>query len=501
MSLNPYSMYVRIAVIVRISTHSIEADFTFIDGEDSDINIYRGETLFGTANPGEDLIPSASVVGKGDRVAVIVHAGPKYFIVSKLDRFEYNNNNRVAAYPFDVINKCLGGLCIGCEYNPNAYSYADFYIPMVEATDLAEEIPERIVRLENNNPDPDLNRISDRLFKILHSYGQNNMSTTEVNQPSYPWEKLGGGPMTSAPININGITKQGLNINHIPFIEHLPFADANFVNNLSAYSTTQTSLDKDPVHPDYNTIDKIKYEHPTIIHFDDTDPEWVVMIAVYPAWVTAPYIKILEVPVYGWSERARNDDEDTTLVILDSDRVGYIRNSLVRELKTITRSWIDWNLFGSDGLYSEYLHRSPVFTAKRLTPVMWTFCISDGYAYHNDPNVYLVNKLKRLYGTVTRTIAEAPTTNGSPYDYTISNDDPLSAYTDIQTYYYLDWHYWDNGGGDEGTTWYPNDSVKDQVSIIYTDGVNELTKKIDFACDLTGTFSDNPVRSGRVKWG
>lgn len=505
MALNPFNMYVRIAEVLRVSTHSIEADIIFIDGEETDTTIYRGFTIFGTANPGEDLVPSAAVVGKGDRVAVIA-SGQDYYITTKLDRFEYNNSNRAASYPFDVINKCLGGLCLGCEYNPGAYSYADFYVP--EETVIDEEteeeivVPERFIRLENNNPDPNLNRIADRLFRLLQSAGQNNISFVEVDDVSYPWEKLGGGPMTAAPVNVNDITVQGIHINNIPFIEDIPFGDDNYVGNLSIYSPTLTSLDKASVHPDVAAnVDRIQYDHPTVLYFDDTDPEWVVLITVYPAWSTAPYIKFLEVPVYGWSERARNDDEDTTMVILDSDRVCYITNSMVRELKTITRNWIDWNLFGSSWLYSETLHRSPVFTAKRLNPNMWGFCISDGYPYHNDPNVYSVNELKRIYGSVERILADAPTTNGSPYDYEINNDDPLAGSTNIQTYYYLDYHYWDDGAGDEGTTWYPNASVDDQISIIYTDSVNELTKKVDFACDLTGTFTTNPVRTGRVKWG
>jgi hypothetical protein len=506
MPLNPFSMFVRIAKVLRVSTHSIEADFIFIDGEEDDTTIYRGEVIFGTANPGEDYIPSAAIVGKGDRVAVIVHAGPRYFITTKLDRFEYNNSNRTASYPFDIINKCLSGLCLGCEYNSGAYSYADFYIPeeiIIDEETLEEIIiPERIVRLENNNPDPDLNRISDRLFYYLSTHGQNNISFANVDTPTWPWEKLGGGPMTSAPININGIVKQGRLINHLPYVVDIPFSDTNFVGNLSAYSSTLTSLDKASVHPEVgDTLGRIQYDHFTVINFDDPDPEWVVIIAVYPAWSTAPYIKILEVPIYGWSERARNDDEDTELVINDLDLVNYITNDKVRELETITRSWIDWNLFGSNDLYSETLNRCPVFTAKRLEADLWAFCITDGYPYHNDPNVYSVNEIKRLYGSVKRVLATEPTTNGSPYDYEINHDNPNDASTNIQTYYYLDYHYWDDAAGDEGTTWYPNYTVDDQISIVYTDGINELTKKVDFDCDLTGVFTDNPVRSGRVKWG
>jgi len=503
MPLNPFSMYVRIARIERVSTVSIEADFVFIDGEETDTTLYRGETLFGTINPGVDLIPSASVVGKGDRVAVIVHAGPRYFIVSKLDRFEYNNSNRAAAYPLDVINKCLGGLCLGCEYIPNSYSYADFYIPEEEVwneeTQEMEIIPERIVRLENNAPNPDTNRIADRLFYFLHSHGQNNISFVEVDDENYPWEKLGGGPMTAAPIKVNGTIKQGRLINHLPFIVDIPFGDDNYVGNLSAYSTTLTSLDKASVHPDVAaTINRIQFDHFTVIHFDDDDPEWVVLIGVYPAWSMAPYIKILEVPVYGWSERARNDDEDEELVILDSDRVNYLKQSMVRELETITRNWIDWSVLGSDGYYSELLHRSPVFTAKRLDPASWAFCITDGYPYIDDPNVYQINELKRIYGSITRTLSDTPTTNGSPYEYEIIHDNPVSGSTNIQTYFYLDYHYWDPS---TGSTYTLNENSVDQVSIIYTDSVNELTKKIDFDCTIDGAFTDNPVRSGRVKWG
>jgi hypothetical protein len=266
------------------------------------------------------------------------------------------------------------------------------------------------------------------------------------------------------------------------------------------YSPTLTSLDKASVHPGVAAlINRIQYDHYTVIHFDDDDPEWVVVIATYPAWSTAPYIKILEVPVYGWSERARNDDEDTELILDDLDRVNYLKNSMVRELETITRNWIDWNLLGSDGYYSELLYRGPVFNAKRLAPDTWTFCITDGYPYHNDPDVYQINELKRIYGGITRTLATEPTTNGSPYEYTIAHDNPADASTNMQTYWYLDYHYFTSPY--TGSTYGINEDSVDQTSIIYTDGVNELTKKIHVDCNIYGEFTDNPVRSGRVKWG
>lgn len=479
----PDKLYTRIAEVVRVSAYSRELDIRFLDGSVPDTNLYRAEVLFGVYNRKEDEepivdtpTPSAAIVGKGDRVAVMV-MNDIYLVVSKLDRFEYPNNNRVAVYPYNILYSILNTFCIGAHFVEDGYSYADFIDPETYL----------VTRVESYNPNELLNRIPWRLLRQLNLTHLQNINLVHIDDAGYPYENAGGGALPTQPILINDTIRHKNMINNIPYVQDLEFGRTDYTGDSSIYSETYTGVERRLCHPLAEDTIVNHYSGATFFWMDDPDPEWVLVATAYPSWDTCNKIKFLEVPVYGWSERARNDNEDNDLIqdIL-SNKISYLRREdLVREIFTIDRNYIDWSVFDNSIDYSERVHRAVAICAKKLGINYWVFDIRDGYGYSNGSSIlYGANEQKLVSGHVTRSINQnGLASNGSPYEYNIFYNPPST----VSVWYDLDVKYYSDSFTND-VMWESQKTTEEQETrhyTIYSNGDDRLFKKvtIDFYCD------------------
>ena len=477
------SVYIRIAQVVRVAHKSRELDITFIDGEIPANEVIRAEVIYGVYN--RDRVqnsptPSAAIVGKGDRVVVLV-VSEIYYVVSRLDRFDIVNNNRVAVYPENILYDLLGSLCIGSHFVNNGSSYADFI----------DGVTGEITRLECDNTGENTNRIAWRLLRRLALTYMQNLNFIEIDYAGYPRERAGGGAMPTQPLYYNGTIRHKNTINNIPYVHDIPFGQTNYTGDLSIYSGLLSEVEKGECHPlcPYDTV-KVHYDGATYIWFDDPDPEWVVVISVYPSWDLTKYIKFLEVPVYGWAERMAYDTEDGDLVADRTDQVEYARyEDSIRELDSITRSWLDWGVIANDWNYSETFHRALSVPAKRTGPNSWSFAILDGYGYSNGSFIFsFANEQRVSYGTITREISGAIAANGSPYTYNISYDAP----TAVDLWYDLIYSYYDDDAGTKYESQVTTQEIENRTYIIYTNGIDRLYKKVAIDYYSAGGYASYP---------
>lgn len=462
-------IYIRIAQVVRVAHKSRELDITFLDGEVPSNEVIRAEIIYGVHNrEGEQdsPTPSAAIVGKGDRCAVMV-VGTNFFVVSRLDRFDMVNNNRAAVYPGNILYNLLGSICIGSHFIEDGVSYADF---------INNETGE-IIRLECEDTGEDTNRIAWRLFRRLALTYMQNLNFIEIDYAGYPRERAGGGAIPTQPVYYNGTIRHKNTINNMPYVHDIPLAQTDYTGDLSIYSGLLSEVELGECHPlcPYDTV-KVHYDGGTYIWFDDPDPEFVVVIATYPSWDLTRYIKFLEVPVYGWAEHMAYDTADETLVLDRTDQIEYSRyEDTIRELLSITRSWIDWGAVDNDWNYSESYHRALSAPAKRIGPNSWSFAIIDGYGYSNGSVIYkFANEQKIIYGTVTRQISGSIAANGSPYTYDISYDGP----TAVDLWYDLVYSYYDDDAGTKYESQVTTEEIEDRTYVAYTNGDDQLYKKV-----------------------
>jgi len=494
--LKPRGLFVRVAFVLRVSVRSRELDIRFLDGDTRKTDVYRAEVLFGvdqsTPNPGnpeaefiEDVVtPSAAVVAKGDRVAVMVD-GTRIYVVSRLDTFLYPNSNRAAVYPGRILVDAMSTFLVGAILDPNGgYSYAEFMDPSTGV----------LTRVESEDTDKVTNRISYRLFHQLAGCHLQNLNRIHVNDGGHPYERGGGGPIPTQPVYLAGTIRHGNTVNYLPYVVDLPFGATDYSGDLSAYSGIQSKVEEASCHPGAASTLRNWYKGATYLWFEDEEPEWVLMISVYPSWDLCKYIKFTEVPVHGWAENAANDSDDPTLGGDRSDYVEYRRyEDLVREVHSLERWWIDWGVAGSSVLYSESMHRALCIPAIKTGRNEYQFVVHDGYGYSDGSEILFgFNEQKLLYGKVVRTVRdEGLASNGSPYEYSITYDDPLGANTKVELWYDLDYRYYKDGS----STWesqHTTPETEDRVWVIYTDGRNNLLKKIfiDYYCD--GEYGSYP---------
>lgn len=492
--LNAENLYVRIAIVKRISIVSRELDIVFIDGKASNTSLYRGEAVFGAYNNNPEHfdvpVPSASILSVGDRVAVVID-GSKIYIVSRLDRIEYPNNNRVAVYPGNILYAVLSKLCLCAYCTEDSFSYADFIDP--------ETL--KVTRIQHSCPNLESNRIAYRLLYELAFTHQQNLNVTHVDSGTYPYETTGGGVLPTQPVIISGTTRHGTRINNVPYVIDMPYGQADNSSGLSIYDYNLTKVNKGSCHPlTEATIDTF-YNGATVMWFDDPDPEWVLLAVVYPSWELTKTIKFVEVHVNGWSEIARNDSEDSAVTLEDVlNCVEYKQYAnLVREVKVIPRNWIDWSTFENSIFYTEQLHRALCIPAKKVGPNTYKFVIQDGYGYSNGTDiVYGACEQKILFGTVTRSVRESTlATNGSPYDYEITNDDPNATYTDVSLIYELEYKYYNDAAGTEYEYQRTTEAAEKKNWVVYTNGVNQLFKKISIDYNCAGHYTRYPWMPGQ----
>ena len=480
----PPGAYVRIAEVVRVSYFSRELDIRFIDGAVDDTSIYRAEVLFGSyAAPveGTDPLeyvecptPSASVIGKGDRVNVIV-ANDIMYVVSKFDTFDYPNNGTVTVYPDKVLLEYIAtGLCVGTKF--------------------IEDEPSRVSLLHEGNridfisskPNAENNRVPYRLLKEMSCSRSSQLSYTVLDNVWQEIKTCGGGPLPVQPLWFNNSVRQGRSINGLPVISSAPYGKTDYTGSLSMYSSTTEDIYHADSHPLEAPVEHHYYGGETILWFEDEEPEWVLAIAVFPSWDGCKYIKFIEVPVYGWSEVARNnvDAEDF------SQLVEYKRyEKFIREIYTLQRSWIDWSVIASNVDFSGSFHKALIIPAIKVGANKYRFVIHDGYGYSNGAVIFRsANRQKLIYGHVERHLREDTlASNGSPYDYTIQHDNHLSATSNVSLWYDVTFRYSTVPHVWESQTTTP-DSAKESWKC-YTDGANSLFKKLDLQYYADGSYS------------
>ena len=482
----PPGMYVRIAEVIRVSFSSRELDIRFLDGAVDDLSIYRAEALFGSyAVPVitggstsyiECPSPSAAVIGKGDRVNVII-ANEVLYVVSKFDTFDYPNSNTVAVYPDRVLLEYLTGLCVDTKFIEDENSH----ISLLHNGEL--------IKLLSEGPNFETNRIPYRLLKEIACSGTSLISYTTVDDVDQRIVTCGGGPIPVQPLWFNNSMRQGRRINGLPVISPAPYGKTDYTGSLSMYSNASEDVYSSDSHPLEDPTLRHHYQGESILWFEDDDPEWALAIAVFPSWELCKYIKFIEIPVYGWSEVALNNADAEDVFSL----VEYKRyEKFIREIYTLQRSWIDWSTVASDVEYSDSLHKALIIPAIKIAANKYKFVVHDGFGYSNGSEIlFSANKQKLIYGTVERTIREdslAP--NGSPFDYTIVHDNPLSAVTNVSLWYDVTFRYSTTPHVWESQIT-PSEAENESWKC-YTDGVNSLFKKIyiNYYCD--GVYSNYP---------
>lgn len=500
--LTPRELYVRIASVVRVSVRSRELDIIFLDGDTRDQSIYRAEAVFGVAQTtpvsgGEEgfvedtVTPSAAVFAKGDRVAVMVD-GRRNLVVSRLDTFHYSNSNRAAIYPGRLLVDAMSTFFVGAVLSDTGgHSYADFIDPWSS----------ELVRVEAQNTKKEENRIAYRLFRQLTGCHLQNLTLIEVDDLNKPYERCGGGPIPTQPVHLNGTVRHGNAINYMPYVIDKPFGSTDYSGGLSAYSNARDKVELESCHPLVADTLQNWYKGATFMWFDDEEPEWVLMVAVYPTWELCKHIKFIEVPVHGWVENSINDSDDPDIKGDRSNYVEYRRyEDLVRELHSLERDWVDWNTVATVASFSETAHRALCVPAIKTGPNEYKFVIHDGYGYSDGAEIfYGLNEQKLMYGKVTRSVREEGlASNGSPYEYDISYDSPLDANTKVSLWYELDYRYYKDAT-DVWESQHTTAETEERMWVVYTDGRNRLLKKvwIDYYCD--GEYAFYPWNS--TSWG
>lgn len=503
----PPSAYVRVAEVIRVSFSSRELDIRFLDGSIGDTSIYRAESFFGSyaENEGEDKYlecpsPSASVLGKGDRVYVVVFskavmsgdiivAHEAMYVVSKFDTFDYINGNTVSVYPDRVLLEYLTGLCLGTLFKEDDYSS----IKMLYNGELFE--------LESNNPNSIINRIPYRLIKELTCHENVQIGFTELDGGNQDVVTNGGGPLPVQAQWYNNSVRQGRRINRLPVISARPYGKTDFTGSLSIYSSLIENVHISDSHPLEVPTLKHYYSGETILWFEDDEPEWVLAIAVYPSWELCKYIKFIEIPVYGWSEIAKNNvdaEEGPTLV-------EYRRyEKYVREVYSLQRSWIDWNVVSFDLEFSDSLHKALIIPAIKIATNKYKFVIHDGFGLSNGSEIlFSANTQKLIYGTVERKVrGSSLAPNGSPFDYEVTHDNALSATTTVSLWYDTVFRYYSvppEPPVGENITWESQTTTEDtenETWKCYTDGVNTLFKKIAISYYADGYYPSYPWEDG-----
>jgi hypothetical protein len=482
----PPGMYVRIAEVIRVSFSSRELDIRFLDGDTDDLSIYRAETLFGsyaTLEVSEDSTsyiecpsPSAAVIGKGDRVNVIV-ANEILYVVSKFDTFDFPNSNTVAVYPDKVLLEYLTGLCVDTKFIEDENSH----ISLLHNGEL--------IKLLSEGPNFETNRIPYRLLKEIACSDTSLISYTAIDDVDQRIVTCGGGPIPVQPLWFNNSMRQGRRINGLPVISSAPYGKTDYTGSLSLYSSAFEDVYSSDSHPLEGPTLSHYYRGESILWFEDDDPEWVLAIAVFPSWELCKYIKFIEIPVYGWSEVALNNaDVDDVFSLVEYKRY----EKYIREIYTLQRSWIDWNTVASSVEYSDSLHKALIIPAIKVSANKYKFAIQDGFGYSNGSEIlFSANKQKLIYGTVERKLrggSLAP--NGSPFDYEIKHDNPLSAVTTVSLWYDMTFRY--------STTPYIWESqvtppqAENESWKCYTDGVNSLFKKIKIDYYAEGFYPNYP---------
>ncbi len=515
-SLKPnHETYVRAGKVVAVSLFTRELALQYIDGEHT-IEGYPVEpvvlatVIVGSDCPDTTFAPSASVYGRGDLVCVMLmgESGERY-VISSMDQYEapggiYAKTNRMGAALvnewalFDVLN----GLVIDI-LDDGENSFIEFW-------DFNTPAQTRM----NGNPDPLTGkRVMRRMLDYFGTIGQAEGSFSHNLSESYSTEGLGGGPQVNPQERVFGghwldeetevleqfdVALKGPFVNGFRQIVDRPFAAADLEAKLSSHHPVLEYLWLEKTHPLGSTPIEIVYD-PTVFRFGDADTKYVVIAAVFPSWNTCTYINFIEIPVYALAERKRinldlvNPDDDQYLDFDRNTHAWQLYADDVRVLLTIERTWIQWDDLAADFMYSERAARAlPVIASRfRSGSNDHSFGILDSRSYMSGSTPLDVAKINQIIGTIQRTARPendfAP--NGSPWDYIIEHNDPVSGIGIVDNFYTGKFEYYDDDAGD---VWEKHScTTPDKVYPVITNGSDSLTKKVDFLFDITGELTYN----------
>jgi len=485
-SIYPYESYIRIGRVERVSLISRDMDVQFIDGEYVD-SVFTEEPVVavcvvGSDEPSTTYAPSASVYGRGDIVCVILTSSGELLAVSLADMYTHSNRENFALVRGWALYDTLNGVLVDI-LDAEPLSHITFWDP-------ASHIVTKIVG------DPSKRHVLRRILDHFLYAGQNSFDCSLVNDGGYPVETLNGGPKTNLPFFPYPERKvDGKNINGFGYVEDKLFGQADMTADLTMYHSTLTGLYTASIHPEVAAVIETIYESATILWFSEEDPDYVLVACCFPAWDTAQYINFIEVPVYSLAGRKFLERDESGDITLSWQRYA----DQVREIATIQRSYIDWTAHGGDVLHSERLNRGLlIYTPRNESSFTTTFGFIDGYGYDQSGVLFDVNKLKKVEGTITRSGiqgGDAVATNGSPYSYSISHNNPVSTGT-VDNWYSTRFQYEYNAGDpwEEQTC---NDNTK--VYPHFTDGTNTMHRTVDFEYHCDGWY-DGDLVDGRTAW-
>jgi hypothetical protein len=515
--------YVRVGKVVSVSLFSRDLLVQYIDGEHTVENVpvevaVLATVVVGSDDPLSSFAPSASVYGRGDLVAILLmgETGERY-VISAMDNYVekddvYRKTNRRGAALvngwalFDVLN----GLVVDIV-DDGENSFIKFW-----------DFNTHVITTILGNPDEFTGkRVMRRMLDYFGTIGQPDGYLSHNLSVSYPTEGLGGGPQANPQERLLGqfwdlgnetyeqfdVAATGNCLNGFKQIVDRPYGAADLEAKLTAHHPTLEYLWLGQTHPQGSTSIEIVYE-PTVFRFGDVDSDYVLIAAVFPAWNadynTCTYINFIEIPAYCLAERKRMnlaadvDPEAPVDQYLDSDRNTHawqLYAEDIRVLETIERTWIQWSDLAVDFMYSERASRALPIIASRYKagdPSGYhSFGILDSRSYMSGSTPLDVAKINRILGTISREARGegdyAP--NGSPWNYTITHNDPQTGIGIVDNFYTGRFKYFNDGAGDVWETHTCETPDKEYPCI--TNGEESLTKKIDFNFDMVGELTYN----------
>ena len=465
--------YVRLGKVKTVSLISREMVVQFIDGDHEEgIPLEVPITallIVGSDDPVTTYTPSAAVYARGDMVNILI-IDQQHYAISVADMYTHSNRENFALVKGWSFLEVLNGLVMDI-LDDGANSFLEFWCPNTHAA----------TRIEG---DPSKRNVMRRMLDYFKCYGQNTMDIAHVDDGGYPYEKLNGGPGTGPHRRIYGMAYAGKGVNGFDYVEDGLFASADYSANLVAYHSTLIDLPVASMHPGLAPTLEIYFESASVVWFGEEDPEYILAIASFPAWETAPYLKFVEIPVNSLAGRKfleRDENEDIVLS-------WQLYSECVREIHTINRSYIDWTAHGGDWMHSERLARALLVYTTEPVNGTCNFGFIDGYGYDQSGNIYEPVKLTKVEGSITRTTIDPDLvahSNGSRFNYDVSHNDPVAAGYVDNWYVSTVAHFNDNAGTrySDSTN---NDPTKDFP--MFTDGENTLSKRIDFNYHVDGYY-------------
>lgn len=500
--------YIRLARVEEVRLFSQEMIIQFVDGdydEETQLPIEPPETavaVIGSPVPETTYNPSCTVYGKGDMVNVLVGLQGTNYTVSLMDMYIDVNRENFALCEGWALYDILNGVLVDC-LDDDENSYLTF----------RSRIPNEFLEYEVTKitGDPNKRYVMRRMLDYFMGMMTQQMNLTAQDDPFWNWTQNSCGPDNNPMRHIHDRLHKGKRVCGFPYVEDVDFTNdgATLANDIVMYHSTLTDLKTADIHPlSAGNVLSRYFENATVIWWDDEEPTHVVVIGSYPAWSVCKYIVFAEVPVYSMSGRKFLERE-----IIDEDLPTEERNTIqswqlyadqVRVLKVIDRStYVDFPAHESDVEFVDHIQKNvAAYLPTQPESDIKDFGMLDGYGWGQSGTVFDVNKVKKMVGTIERTVKEiddATEPNGSRYEYEILHNDPLTT-GNLDLSYSTRFEYFHDSAATPPTWERQTPNAPTKEFSCYVDGVNYMERTCDFDYYCEGWFDDTEPIMGRIGW-